>query len=61
MVDEEEEDGIEQPEDTVINVIKLKQNTNNSQLLDANLKWIMELLQVNKTRPIITEFENIER
>jgi hypothetical protein len=61
MVDEEEEDGIEQPEDTVINVIKLKQNTNNSQLLDGNLKWIMELLQANKTRPIITEFENIER
>ena len=61
MVDEEEEDRIEQPEDTVINVIKLKQNANNSQLVDMDLKWIMELLQANITRPMITEFENIER
>ena len=59
MVDEEEEDGIEQPEDTVINVIKLKQNVNNSQLVDIDIKWIMKLLQANKTRPMITEFENI--
>jgi hypothetical protein len=63
MVDEahHENDKTLQADEVVINVINFKPKVNeNKQTLDPKLKWIVNLIKSNKTRPNINEFENAE-
>jgi hypothetical protein len=63
MVDEShnEHDKTLHTDEVVIKIINFKPKVNeNKQTLDSNLKWIIDLIKTNTTRPNISEFENAE-